>query len=123
MMRGRPGSNIRLLGAALLIVLAIACGDNLGSPVVTTLTPVDTAFDPGVTPPFATLHVGDSLRFSATNGFPASAWFWRSSNPAVARADSATGWAFAISSGSAAIIATLAANPSVRAAAAVQVMP
>jgi len=108
-----------VLIAASGLLAALACGDTsglfgTGAGAVTGVT---------VSPPTATLNVGDKLTLTATisaSGNPNRSVRWTSSNASVATVDGA-GQVTAIAGGSTSIIATSASNPLVTGVAAITV--
>jgi hypothetical protein len=84
---------------------------------------------PLMTPPYATLHLGDTLRARASfvpcpqeNGIVV-AFRWRSSDTTIATVDSIAGLVRARKTGTATIIATLTANTAEQSAMALNVVP
>ncbi|HTE45842.1 MAG TPA: Ig-like domain-containing protein [Gemmatimonadaceae bacterium] len=81
---------------------------------------------PTVSPNFATLSPGDTLRptVAAPCGFPATAPFrWSTSDSKIASVDSVTGLVTAQAQGSATIVAALVADRTIKGAMLVQVKP
>jgi len=111
------------------LVAAVACStkapDAAQLPVTSPVTCV--SIGPVVRPALATLHPGDTLRLqidSMVCGFSGVAHFrWLSSDTAVGTVDSASGLIHARSKGVAAIIAAMLEEPTVKGAAALQVVP
>jgi hypothetical protein len=110
---------------ALAAVAAIACSDQAPKSSLRADTPVVDCFgEPRVSPASATLHIGDTLRlsYSLSCTTTLTAHRWSSSRDTVATVDSA-GLVRGVSGGIVTIIATAVADPSVRGAAAITVVP
>ncbi len=112
-----------ILGALALAVTSglTACGDKVN----VTQTPVDsTVHQVVVSPPSATMNVGDKVTFAASVSAGVGQTnlnvTWSSSNTAVATVD-ANGVTTAVGGGTASIIAASAANPAIKGAAVVTV--
>ena len=118
---------MRVLLVAIGLGLVIgACSGEATKSVQT--TPDCALPSPTVSPPSATLHVGDSLRASASfRPCPADAgaatFQWRSSNTSVAIVDSVAGLVRAIDTGSTSIIASATENRALIGAMALKVAP
>jgi Bacterial Ig-like domain (group 2) len=112
----------------LAAVLSLACGGDDQSPKVTQNP--DTLHSciglMVVSPGTATLHIGDTLRLSASASVGCSSmqtkWLWSSSNSAFAIVDS-SGLVNAVSPGPVTIIASAVVDPNVKGAAAITVVP
>jgi hypothetical protein len=110
-----------------LVVLVAACSAE-GTKTVQTL-PDCTLQTITVSPPYATLHPGDTVRANASHSVcpqdngPALTYRWRSSDTSVAVVDSVAGLVRARKTGTASLVATAAAAPSVQGAMALNVVP
>ena len=118
---------MRVLLAAIGVGLVIGACTAEGTKSVQT-TPDCTLPGPTVSPPSATMHVGDSLRASASfqpcpPDAGAATFQWRSSNTSVAIVDSIAGLVRAIDTGSTSIIATATENRALVGAMALKVAP
>jgi hypothetical protein len=114
----------RCLWLGALFLAACSDGDASAPPVV--LPPRRGVEGISVSPPSATVRVGDTLRFRATvSGSQArdTNIVWASSRPDVAAIDSVRGLAQALSVGSATLIATVRSNTNFRAGAQLVVVP
>ena len=110
--------SVLLLSVIILVGLSACAGDPSS---VSLVAPDCTLPGPTVSPPSATLHVGDTLHATAAiticEGVPTSRVFhWRSSDTVNASVDSITGLVRARHPGTASIIATLVVNPAIRGA-------
>lgn len=120
----RSISRERRLWLGALIFAACSDRDASAPPVV--LPPGRGIQGNSVSPPSATLRVGDTLRFRATtSGLMAqdTTIVWASSRPDIAGIDSMRGLAQALSVGSATLTATVRSNNSYKAGAQLVVIP
>ena len=114
--------------SSLLIGFAIFVGACSAESKSNALAPNCITVGPHVSPPTATLRIGDTLRGAASlppcqlNGLIPT-WRWRSSDTSVAVVDSIAGLVQARALGSATIIATLQQLPSSVGAMALRVVP
>ena len=117
---------MRVVVAWALVLLVVSCTratTDQGLPTVDCALSAIT-----VSPPSATLRVGDTLRANATvrqcEGLPASTTVrWRSSDTTTATVDSLTGLIQARAAGNATVIATLVVEPRSTGAMALHVDP
>jgi Bacterial Ig-like domain (group 2) len=111
--------------AGVAAVVSVACGDQAPKATMRGDTPVpDYIGDPRVSPASATLHIGDTLRLSFTFGCGSTpvANRWSTSRDTIATVDSA-GLVRGVHAGVVTIISSVIADPNVKGAAAITVVP
>jgi len=118
-------TGVRWIVVGLVAVISIACSDQSPKTNIRADTPgPDCTGDPRVSPATATLHIGDTIRLTAHVGCSASltVWRWASSKDTIAFVDSG-GVVRGVNAGVVTIVASLVADPNVKAAAAITIVP